>query len=190
MIVALAMLISQGVAAQDAPLGLAVGTKAPDFKAMSYDGKSVHLRKSLRSGSVVVMFYRGQWCPFCNKQMKGLQDSLSLFTAKKAQLIAVTPETVANVQKTVAKTTASFTIVSDSGMQIMKSYAVAFPVDAKTVEKYKGYGIDFDAANGVNGANLPVPAVYIINKSGEIVYRFFDTDYRKRPSVKELLEHL
>jgi peroxiredoxin len=185
----LAIVLSQGVMGQP-PQGLAVGTLAPDFKAMGNDGKVVDLTQQLTRGSVVVFFYRGQWCPFCNKQMQGLQDSLSLITAKKATVIAVTPETGSNVQTTVTKTKARFTIVSDSGMVIMKKYAVAFAVDPQTVEKYKQYGIDFTVANGSNGANLPVPAVYIINPQGVITYRFFDTDYRKRPSVRELLTHL
>jgi peroxiredoxin len=72
----------------------------------------------------------------------------------------------------------------------MKSYDVAFQVDTMTIKKYKGYGIDFNNANGENGANLPVPAIYIVNKKGKITYRYFDADYRKRPSVKELLNHL
>lgn len=72
----------------------------------------------------------------------------------------------------------------------MKGYDVAFAVDEKTIEKYKNYGIDFNEANGSNGANLPVPAVYIINQDGKIIYKYFDTDYKKRPSVAELLKHL
>ena len=69
-------------------------------------------------------------------------------------------------------------------------YNVAFDVDAETVKKYKGYGIDFEKANGENGAVLPVPAVYIINKKGKITYAYFDKDYRKRASVKEIINSL
>ena len=72
----------------------------------------------------------------------------------------------------------------------MKSYDVAFAVDSKTIERYKGYGIDFNEANAGNGANLPVPALYIIGKDGKIIYRHFDTNYTKRPSVAEILAHL
>ena len=75
-------------------------------------------------------------------------------------------------------------------MAIMKSYKVNFAVDEKTVEKYKGYGIDFDKANGSNGANLPVPATYIIGKDGIIKYAFFNPDYKQRASIKEILDNL
>jgi peroxiredoxin len=176
--------------AQSAAKGLNVNDKAPAFKAKDQNGKKISLSKELKNGSVVVLFYRGQWCPFCNKQIAALQDSLSLLTAKGATVIGVSPEKPENISKTIEKTKATFSIVHDKGLKIMKAYDVAFGVDAPTVEKYKGYGIDFEQANGTNGANLPVPAVYIINKEGKITYRFFDTDYRKRPSVAELLNNL
>jgi peroxiredoxin len=80
--------------------------------------------------------------------------------------------------------------LEDEGLVIMKSYKVNFAVDEKTVTRYKGYGIDFDNANGSNGANLPVPATYIIGKDGKIKYVFFNTDYRKRASVQDILDNL
>ncbi len=176
--------------AQTVAKGLNINDKAPDFKAKDQTGKKISLAKQIKNGSVVVIFYRGQWCPYCNKQLKALEDSLSLLTAKGASVIGVSPEKPENITKTIEKTKASFPIVHDKGLKIMKAYDVSFGVDAATVEKYKGYGIDFEQANGTNGANLPVPAVYIINKEGKITYRFFDTDYRKRPSVAELLNNL
>lgn len=176
--------------AQDAPKGLNVDDNAPGFVAKDQDGKTVSLEKQLKKGPVVLIFYRGQWCPYCNKQLKRLEDSLSLITAKGASLIAVTPEKQENIKKTIEKTKASYPILFDDGLKIMKSYDVAFAVDANTVEKYKKYGIDFSEANGNNGANLPVPAVFVINKDGKIVFRHFDPDYTKRASVDEILKHL
>lgn len=138
-----------------------------------------------------MVFYRGQWCPYCNKYLKKLEDSLSIIQSKGATVITITPEKPDNISKTIKKTKASYPILFDEGLKIMNSYKVSFAVDANTIEKYKNYGIDFNEANGSNnGAKLPVPAVYVINKEGDIVYRFFDTDYTKRPSVKEILEHL
>lgn len=176
--------------AQKTPQGLAAQQKAPDFSAKDHTGKTIHLKDQLKKGSVVLVFYRGQWCPYCNKQLKKLEDSLQLILAKGASLIAVTPEKPENIDKTIAKTKASYPILFDDGLRIMKSYDVAFAVDNATVEKYKKYGIDFTLSNGSNGANLPVPAVYVINKKGVIVYRHFDADYRNRASVQEILKHL
>jgi peroxiredoxin len=176
--------------AQDAPKGLQVNDDAPSFTAKDQSGKNFSLSDQLKNGPVVLVFYRGQWCPYCNKQLKKLEDSLSLITAKGASLVTVTPEKPGNITKTVEKTKASYPILYDEGLKIMKSYDVAFAVDASTVKKYKGYGIDFTQANGSNGANLPVPAIYIISKEGKIIFRHFDKDYTKRASIAEILEHL
>jgi len=184
------LIVAINLSAQEGPKGLNVNDKAPEFSAKNQDGKPISLKEKLKTGSVVLLFYRGEWCPYCNRELKNLEDSLSLITAKGATLIAVTPEKPENIRKTIEKTKATYPVLFDEGLKIMKSYDVAFAVDPKTIEKYKGYGIDFNEVNGSNGASLPVPAVYIINKKGEIIYKYFDADYRKRPSVKDLLDHL
>ena len=176
--------------AQEAPKGLAEQVKAPEFVAKDQTGATINLQEQLKKGSVVLVFYRGQWCPYCNKQLKRLEDSLPLIKAKGATLIAVTAEKPENINKTIAKTKASYPILFDEGLQIMKSYDVAYAVDNVTITSYKKYGIDFTEVNGLNGAYLPVPTVYVINKEGSIVYRHFDPDYKKRASVQEILDHL
>ena len=172
------------------PAGLKVGDMAPDFNAKDQNGKTVSLKQALKNGPVVMLFYRGQWCPFCNKQLSRFSDSLSQLTAKGASVLAITPENAENVKKTIEKTKASFPVLEDEGLTIMKLYKVNFAVDENTITKYKGYGIDFDKANGSNGANLPVPETYIIGQNGKIKYVFFNTDYRKRASVQEILNNL
>ena len=141
---------------------------------------------------MVLVFYRGYWCPYCNKELQRLEDSLLLFADKGAQLIAITPEKKEGVAKTIEQTKATYPIITDEEMKIMKAYDVAYPVDDKTVGRYKMASIDLAANNGQKPGSvyLPIPAVYIINKDGEISYRFFDADYKKRPSVKDLLENL
>ena len=175
---------------QSTPAGLAVSQSAPMFTAKDQHGAEISLSGLLSKGPVVLVFYRGQWCPYCNRQLKALEDSLPLIQAKGATLVAVTPESVLNIDKTVEKTGARYPILFDQGMHIMRAYDVAFQVDTATLRRYKNFKIDLEAANGGNGPNLPVPAVYIIDRHGKIRYRFFDTDYKKRPSVRELLEQL
>ena len=172
------------------PEGLKVGDVAPDFSAKDQYGKTINLKEALQKGPVVMLFYRGQWCPYCNKQMSRFSDSLSMLTAKGASVLAIAAETAENVKKTIEKTKSTFPVVEDQGLAIMKMYKVNFAVDEKTIIKYKGYGIDFDKANGANGANLPVPATYIIGKDGKVKYVFFNTDYRKRASVIDILNNL
>ena len=172
------------------PEGLKVGDMAPDFTAKDQDGKTISLEQALQKGPVVMLFYRGQWCPYCNKQMSRFSDSLSLLIAKGASILAIAPETAENVKKTIEKSKSTFPVLADQGLAIMKMYKVNFAVDEKTITKYKGYGIDFEKANGVNGANLPVPATYIIGKDGKVKYVFFNTDYRNRASVMDVLNNL
>lgn len=119
-----------------------------------------------------------------------INDSLLLITAKGATVVAISPETAENVGKTVSKSKANFPVISDNELSIMKDYKVNFSLDEVTVEKYKKYGIDFTVSNGSNGANLPVPATYIIDIDGTIRYVFFNLDYRKRASVKDILDNL
>jgi peroxiredoxin len=176
--------------AQAAPGGLKVNDKAPDFSAKNQNGKPVVLKDQLAKGMVVLVFYRGEWCPYCNRQLKALEDSMSLITKKGAAIIAVSPESQENVSKTVAKTKASYSIVSDNNLKIMNAYKVAYTVDKEMAQKLKGYGIDLAEKNGTNGSSLPVPAVYVINKSGTIVYSYYDENYKNRVSVREILTHL
>lgn len=172
------------------PEGLKIGDKAPDFTIKNSANEVFSLSKALKKGPVVLVFYRGQWCPFCNKQLSQLNDSLSQIKAKGATVVAISPEVEESIAKTVEKTKASFAVLHDDKMAVMKSYKVNFAVDANTVERYKKYGIDFNQANGNNGANLPVPATYIIGTNGIIKYVFFNVDYQKRASVKEILDNL
>lgn len=186
----LACILSCTMHAQTAPEGLAEGSQAPAFSATDQQGKKVSLQILLAKGPVVLVFYRGYWCPYCNRYLKKLEDSLVSISSKGASLVAVTPEKPESISKTLEKTKASYPVLFDEGMAIMKSYGVNYAVDTATIARYKKYNIDFDATNGSNGANLPVPAVYVINPNGKITYRFFNTDYTKRPSVKEITNHL
>ncbi len=174
----------------DKPIGLNVGDMAPDFTAKNQSNKEVHLKEILKSGSVVLLFYRGEWCPYCNRQLKALEDSMALISAKGVNIVAISPEKLENISKTIEKTKVTFSIVSDENSKIMNAYKVAFELDEKTTEKYKGYGINLKERNGSNGNNLPVPAVYIINKEGKITYRYFDINYKNRVSVQEILRNL
>src|SRR6187431_702500 len=170
--------------AQEKPEGLFINSKAPDFKATDQHGNEIRLKDVLKDSVVVLIFYRGQWCPYCNRQLKKLEDSLQLIKEKGARLIAITPEKPEYISKTIEKTKASYPLIYDKDMKIMKAYAVTFEVDERTVSRYKNADIDLVTANGhKDKVYLPVPAVYIISKKeGTITYRYFDFDYKKRAS--------
>lgn len=178
------------VEGQEAPEGLFINSKAPDFKATDQAGNEVRLKDLLKKGKVVLVFYRGNWCPYCNRQLKRLEDSLQLIKDKGATLIAVTPEKPDGVEKTIEKTKAEYPILFDEGLKIMKAYEVEFIVPENTITRYRNSGIDLEKINGNDWNYLPVPAVYIIDKEANITYRFFNSDYKKRPAVQEILNNL
>jgi peroxiredoxin len=182
--------VSLQIAAQQAPEGLFISSKAPDFKGKDQFGNEIRLKELLKKGKVVLIFYRGYWCPYCNRELSMFQDSLSQITEKGATIIAVSPEKPENVLQTVEKTKATFSILYDEGLKIMKAYDVKFEVPENTITRYRNSGLDLEKINGSNGKFLPVPAVYIIDKESNITYRFFETDYKKRPGINDILKNL
>jgi peroxiredoxin len=176
--------------AQEKPEGLFIGSRAPDFKAKDQDGNEVRLKDLLKKGKVVLVFYRGYWCPYCNRELARLQDSLSQIQEKGATVVAVSPEKPESIKQTVEKTKAAYPVIYDEGMKIMKAYDVEYELEETTLARYRSSGLDIEKNNGTNGKYLPVPAVYIIDKESTVTYRFFDADYKKRPSIAELLRNL
>jgi len=177
--------------AQEKPEGLFINSKAPEIKAKDQNGNDVILKDLRKKGNVVVVFYRGNWCPYCSRYLKKLQDSLDFIRAKGAQLIVITPEADEGVDSSAAKSGAQFPIISDKDMKIANGYKVAFKVDEKTLGRYKMSGIDLLKNNNQSkDAYLPVPAVYIVNTEGSIKFRYFEEDYKKRLTIKDLLKEL
>jgi peroxiredoxin len=179
------------VAAQaQKPEGLFINSKAPEFKLKDQTGVEVSLKELRKKGPVVVLFYRGAWCPFCNRQLKALQDSLGQIYTRGAQVVAITPELPEGIDSTVKKTGAIFPILHDKDLKLSTEYQVVYNVDERTLGRYRTGGIDLLKANGQRAAMLPVPAVYIINTEGTVTYRYFNENYRTRVSVQEILKNL
>jgi peroxiredoxin len=176
------------VFAQDKPVALKVGDKAPDFMAKDHAGNMVSLKKMTEKGKVVVMFYRGAWCPFCNKYMSQLEQSLPEFSAKNATVVAITPETDESINKAIDKTKATFSVIYDKDRSIMKNWKVAYSMSDDMKTKYKGYGLDLEKQQG--DWMLPVPATYVVGKDGKIEYVHFDENYQKRAEVADILKVL
>ena len=174
-----------------AQTGLKKGDQAPQFSAKDNTGKQLELKALLKSHKAVIFFfYRGQWCPYCNKQIKEWQDSLQLLTTTGAYMVGVTPETGENINKTIDKTHASFSIIQDKSYSIMKAYDVNYNVNEQTLAQLNKYGVDLEKNNGNRDHVLPVPATYVIDRFGKIIYVHFDKDYTKRASVRAVLDVL
>ncbi|OCX53218.1 hypothetical protein BEL04_02605 [Mucilaginibacter sp. PPCGB 2223] len=170
---------------------LKAGDKAPLFSGVDNNDKKLNLKSLMKDhNAVVVFFYRGQWDTYCIRQVKNMQDSLHLITAKGAVVIAVTPETDLGIITTISKTGASFPIIHDIQYKIMKAFGVNLTVDDATLALMKKYKIDMDVNNGNNDHVLPVPATFIIDKKLKISHVFFDPNYKHRASVQQIVAAL
>jgi peroxiredoxin len=178
-------------ASVNVPQGLKVGDKAPEFTGYDQTGKQVQLKKILEQGPAILFFYRGKWCPVCSRYLNNYQDSLKVLTDQGFNVVAITPESIENVEQTVKVHNLTFTVIYDCQEKIMKDYDVMFTVTKAYQDKVKsGLSIDIAKNNGRDAARLPVPATYIINKDGIIVAVQFDPDYKNRASVKWMLKNL
>jgi peroxiredoxin len=173
------------------PHGLKTGDKAPDFTGYDQTGKQVELRKLLDKGPIILFFYRGKWSTECSRYLNNYQDSLKVLTDQGFNIVAITPESIENVEQTVKLHNLTFTVIYDCQEKIMKDYDVIFNVTKAYQEKiHSDFSINIAENNGRDAARLPVPATYIINKDGIIVAVQFDPDYKNRASVKWMLKNL
>lgn len=173
------------------PSGLNVGDKAPDFKAKELSGKDIKLSSEYKKNNVVLIFYRGEWCPVCNRYLSNFQDSLALIEGTGAKVYAITPETKENAELMKADVNGTFSIIPDTDESIMNNYKVAFNVTEAYSERINSkLSTDIAWNNNKKEAKLPVPATYIIDRNGVIVYRQFDLNYRNRATIKDIIANL
>jgi len=182
--------ISLNTYAQKAESSLQIGQKAPLFTAFDQNGDKFVSSDLLKTHQLIVVFYRGQWCPFCNRHLSELQDNLENFKKAGAQIVAITPEKTENIDKTLGKTQADFPVLWDKDNSIMKAFGVNFILPENLQEKYKTFGVDLTEANANASQTLPVPATFVIGKNGKIKYLQYDPDYKNRSTAKEILEQL
>lgn len=167
--------------------GLKVNSKAPDFKLKNAFGKDVSLSETLKKGPVVLIFYRGAWCPYCNLYLRSVQMAHPIFEKKKAQIIAISPQKPDATLVNVKKKGFPFDVLSDTSYQAIKAYNLYFEVPQDLVETYKGWGIDLIQYNGNQKPGLPVAATFVIDQKGMIRSAYYDIDYTKRMEPKDIL---
>jgi peroxiredoxin len=168
---------------------LNLGDSAPDFVLKNALGESVGLYEYLKKGPVVLTWYRGGWCPYCNLTLKALQDELPQYKEQGATLIALTPEIPDNSLSTAEKHDLKFEVLSDVGNDIAKKYGIVFKLTDEVAKIYNA-NFNLNDYNGDDTNELPLAATYIINQEGKIVYAFLDEDYRNRAEPTELTKKL
>ncbi|MDR3430964.1 MAG: peroxiredoxin-like family protein [Rouxiella aceris] len=169
---------------------LMAGDKAPLFTLNDPQGNPVSLAELLTKGPLVLSFYRGVWCPYCNMELQALENSLPAFQALGASLIAVSPQTAANSRKSVRQNHLSFPILSDPHNSVAAAFGLRFNLPDYLVELYKGLNNDLPIFNGDASWTLPMPARYVIDQEGNIIYAEVNPDYTHRPEPEDMLPSL
>jgi peroxiredoxin len=154
------------------------------------ENKTVALKEVTGGKPSVLVFYRGGWCPYCNKQLSRLRKITKQIKKLGYKLIAVSPDKVSKFQETVKKNKLDYTVVSDSDLHIAEHFGLTFKVDAKTRTIYKGYGIDLEEASGRKHYSLPLPAIYVLDSKGLVHFNYVNPNYRIRMNEKILLTAL
>jgi len=177
---AIQALVNGGIAAN----AVQVGQQAPDFSLPDQLGDTVTLSSVLQRGPAAVVFYRGEWCPYCDLTLRAYQRILPQIRAIGASLIAISPQTPDNTLTTVEKKELTFSVLSDVGNVVSRTYGLVFV----TPEAARHPGIS--AANGDESWELPIPGVFVIAQDGTITRAFVDADWSRRLEPAELLKAL
>lgn len=169
---------------------LAVGAQAPRFSLPSATGQTLALDDLLADGPVVLTFYRGAWCPYCNIALRSLQQHHEAITARGARLVAVSPQIPDESLNLTEKHDLAFDVLSDTGSDTAKQYGLAFDLPDDLAAVYDKLGFDLQRVNDGHPRTLPLPATYVIDRTGVIRWAFVDTDYTTRAEPAEILAAL
>jgi peroxiredoxin len=169
---------------------LKAGDRAPDFRLPDARGGYVRSRDMLTTGAVVLSFYRGGWCPYCNLELRALQKALPEITLLGAKLVAVSPQTPDESLSTAEKSELTFPVLSDLGSATAKSFGIAYDLAEELRPIYARLGHALPEKNGDESWLLPIPVTYVIDRDGTIALGFVDVDYRNRLEPAEVLAAL
>lgn len=162
-----------------------VGDQAPDFQLKNALGKEVSLSDYLAKGPVVLTWYRGGWCPYCNLTLRQLQQELPAFKTAGATLLALTPELPDKSISTAEKHELEFEVLSDIGNVVARDYGIVFKLTPEVADIYQN-SFDMEAYNGDDSYELPLAATYIIQQDGTISYAYLDAEYRNRAEPADI----
>jgi len=167
------------------------GQKAPDFTLVNSVGEKIKLYDELKKGRIILTWYRGGWCPYCNLQLQFMQRSLSTFKELGANLIALTPEKPDGSLSTKEKMELEFEVLSDLDSTVAKSYGLTFKLTDEVSHLYKNtFGLDLAEFNDNNSDELPIPATYIINQDATVEYAYINADYTQRAEPVDIIKEL
>jgi len=166
------------------------GEKLPEFQLPNVHGNTISSKDLLASGPLVISFYRGGWCPYCNMELRALQRVLEDIKGKGAQLVAISPETPDNSLSTSEKNELTFEVLSDIDNEYAKELGLVFQMPEDLQAVYHSSGLDVSKHNGNGDYELPMPATYVVDSNGDIIHAFVPEDYTFRLDPSDILNVL
>jgi len=166
---------------------LKAGQTAPEFTLPDADGDPVSSRALLARGPLIVTFYRGAWCPYCNFDLTALEEARSEIESRGASLIAISQQTAPNSRKSQRQNGLGFPILGDLGGKVAAQFGLRWTLPDYLREVHKALGADLAQFNGEDSWTLPMPARYVIEQDGTIAFAEVNADYTKRPEPSDIL---
>ena len=179
-------LIKSGIAER----ALNEGDEIPQINLPNAVGKTIDVNSMLKGGPVVIIFYRGAWCPYCNLELNALQQALPEIKSLDARLIAISPNTPDDSISSIEKHGLEFEVLTDAGNKIAKEFRLVFNLAEELRPIYQQFNFDIPKYNGNDSWELPIPATYIVNTDGRIVHSFVNADYTQRMEPTEIISKL
>ena len=175
------------IASGQARNAVKAGDRAPEFTLQDQEGNPVSSRDLLAQGPLVVTFYRGVWCPYCNLELQALNEALPQIQALGANVVAVSPQTAVNSRKSTRTNALRFPVLHDAGNETAAAFGLRFKLPDYLIDLYKKLRNDLPAFNGDPGWTLPMPARYVIGQDGIVLYSEVNPDYTQRPDPSDML---
>ena len=175
------------IASGQAERAVKAGDTAPDFTLTDQDGETVTLKDLLAKGPVVLSFYRGVWCPYCNIELKALEDAVGDIRARGASLVAISMQGAADSRKSQRDNKLSFPILTDKAGELAEKFGIRWTLQDYVVKYHQMFGVELPKIHGDGQWNLPMPARYVIATDGTVAYGEVNPDYTHRPDPSDLI---
>lgn len=167
-----------------------IGDQLVPFSLPNAANQLIYSKNILEKGKMILAFFRGSWCPYCNLELRALQENLAKITHKNVTLLAVSPQSTDHNTQLIEKYLLTFDVLTDKDNLLAHQLGIRFELQEFALPTYEAMGINLEEFNQNNDNTLPVPAIFVVDCDGSICYKFADADYRNRLDIDALLHVL
>lgn len=167
-----------------------IGDQLIPFSLPNAANQLIYSKNILEKGKMILAFFRGSWCPYCNLELRALQENIAKITPKNVTLLAVSPQSTDHNTQLIEKHLLTFDVLADKDNLLAHQLGIRFELQEFALSTYEAMGINLEEFNNNKDNTLPVPAVFVVDCDGSILYKFADADYRNRLDIDELIQSL